>query len=325
MKTYYKICWWNLENLFDTFDSPNRPEWLQNKLNRELEGWDHEVLDMKIHNLASIINKMNPDILGVCEVENEVVLQKLLQKLYFPAHNRDYKIVHHDMSDQRGIDIAFIYDANKFTFDEMFSHVVTQRNPTRDILQANFYTTKGNPFIVIGNHWYSRISGELETEPYRIIAGETLSYWMERIYDLRGSDTPVMVMGDFNDEPFNKSVSNYALSTHSRMKVINARNPRMLNLMYPLMGRGFGTFFYSNFPYFFDQFMVPKSMLKSTALIRPVRLNPETYRVNILMYPEMMAGGDYPKPKPFGRPSKASTYDPTGYSDHFPISVGVEE
>ncbi|MCF8366541.1 MAG: hypothetical protein K9H16_12210, partial [Bacteroidales bacterium] len=188
-----------------------------------------------------------------------------------------------------------------------------------------FHTSKGRPFILIGNHWYSRMSGEMETEPYRIIAGETLSYWLERIFDILGSDTPVLVMGDFNDEPFNRSVSEYALSTHSRMKVINARNPRLFNLMYSLMGRGFGTFFYDNFPYIFDQFMVTKSMLKSNALIKPVQVSTGGYRVNIVMQPEMMAGGDYPKPKPFGRPSSGSSYDPTGYSDHFPISVYLEE
>ncbi len=329
MKDQYNIAWWNLENLFDTYDAPDRPEWLQNKLNRELEGWDHNVLGAKIGNLARIIMQMNsnagPDILGVCEVENKRVLELLVDELRFAVGGRNYQVIHHDMSDQRGIDIAFIYDAAKFTFGEMFSRVVVQRNTTRDILQASFYTRRGNPLILIGNHWYSRMSGELETEPYRIIAGETLSYWMERIVEIRGKDVPIMAMGDFNDEPFNKSISDYALSTHSRMKVINARNPRLLNLMYPLMGRGFGTFFYNNFPYFFDQFMVAKSMLKSNALIRPVQIGSGVYHVNIVMPPEMMAGGDYPKPRCFGRPSSASSYDPGGYSDHFPISVMLEE
>jgi hypothetical protein len=202
--------------------------------------------------------------------------------------------------------------------------VVTQRNATRDLLQANFTTHKGNPLILIGNHWHSRISGEMETEPYRIIAAETLSYWMERIMEIRGDDTPVLVMGDFNDEPFSRSVSDYALSTHSKPKVLNSRNIRMLNLMYPLMGRGYGTFFYQNFPYIFDQFMVPKSMLKNSAVIRPVKQGRDSYETEILRFEEMMASSDYPKPKPFSRPSKSS-FDPEGYSDHFPISIFLEE
>jgi len=254
MKNYYNIAWWNLENLFDTFDSPNRPEWLQSKLNSELRGWDQQVLEMKLVNLASIIRKMNnnagPDILGICEAESAFVLEKLIQIIGFSAGERNYQLAHIDMNDQRGIDIAFIYDANKFTVEEMFTHVVTQRNTTRDLLQVNFRTEKGNPLILVGNHWHSRISGELETEPYRIIAAETLSYWLERITEICGKDTPILVMGDFNDEPFNKSISQYAQSTHSKPKVMNSYNIRLLNLMYPLMGNGSGTLFYNNFPPF---------------------------------------------------------------------------
>ncbi len=328
MKNIYNIAWWNLENLFDTYDSTHRPDWLQRKLNSELKGWDRDVLVKKLTNLSRIIHKINdnkgPDILGVCEVENRIVLEQLLNYVNAQDPPRNYQIAHHDMNDQRGIDIAFLYDADKFTFDGLFSHVVTQRNATRDLLQVNFVTKEKNPLILIGNHWHSRISGEMETEPYRIIAAETLSYWMERIMEIRGDDTPVLVMGDFNDEPFNRSVSDYAQSTHSKPKVLNSRNIRMLNLMYPLMGRGQGTFFYQNFPYIFDQFMVPKSMLKNNALISPVKQGPNSYKTEIIMFDEMMASSDYPKPKPFSRPSKSS-FDPEGYSDHFPISILLEE
>ena len=70
--------------------------------------------------------------------------------------------------------------------------------------------------------------------------------------------------------------------------------------------------------------MVPKSMLKNDAVIRPVKQEPASYKTEIVMFEEMMASSDYPKPKPFSRPSKSS-FDPTGYSDHFPISILLEE
>jgi hypothetical protein len=133
-------------------------------------------------------------------------------------------------------------------------------------------------------------------------------------------------MGDFNDEPFNRSLNEYALSTHSEQKVRLAKTPRMLNLMYPMMGRGFGTFFFDNFPYFFDQFMIPRSLLKSNSKFKPLK-DPETalYKSEIVMFPEMMANSSYPKPKPFGRPSKPPTFDLNGYSDHLPIAITIEE
>ena len=80
------IAWWNLENLFETSTFSGRSERLQRRLGRELTGWTKTVLARKISQLASIVRKMNgglgPDILGVCEVENEAVLQRLVEALF---------------------------------------------------------------------------------------------------------------------------------------------------------------------------------------------------------------------------------------------------
>jgi hypothetical protein len=48
----YYFAWWNLENLFDLHDSAERPDWLQRKLNHELSGWNTDVLDIKLDQLA---------------------------------------------------------------------------------------------------------------------------------------------------------------------------------------------------------------------------------------------------------------------------------
>ncbi len=327
MKQKYHIAWWNVENLFDVQNSTQRPGWLQKALNSELIGWDKSVLVQKINNLALIIQKMNsktgPDILGVCEVENLKVLKHLVETL--APLGRNYDVVHHDMSDDRGIDVAYIYDKNKFDFEEYFSYVVLKRNATRDILQANFKTKSGNPLILIGNHWPARISGELETEPYRIIAAETMSYWLERINEKRGSDVAVLAMGDFNDEPFSRAIAEYGLSTNSPTKVLNSRAPRMFNLMWPFLGRGMGTFYFENFPYIFDQFLASKGLLKNSSKIKLVNDEAGNYKVAIEIYDEMKSGGDYPSPIFFSRPSEKSSFNPEGFSDHYPISVILEE
>jgi endonuclease/exonuclease/phosphatase family metal-dependent hydrolase len=66
----------------------------------------------------------------------------------------------------------------------------------------------------------------MNREPYRILAAETLAYWHERIMDIKGADMPVLAMGDFNDEPFSRSLTEYALSTTQAAKLLNARSPR---------------------------------------------------------------------------------------------------
>ena len=47
----YFIAWWNLENLFDAEDSPNRRPRLREILKEELHGWNEEILRAKIDQL----------------------------------------------------------------------------------------------------------------------------------------------------------------------------------------------------------------------------------------------------------------------------------
>ena len=257
-----------------------------------------------------------PDILGVCEVENEHVMNQLVQAL--AQLGRNYVVEHHDMSDKRGIDVGFIYDANLFVVEAQFSHFVVRRAATRDIFQVNFRTRNNRLFVLAGNHWPSRTGGELKSAGYRAITGETLSYFHQRILDVHGQETPVLAMGDFNDEPFDQSLVEYALSTRSRMKVVKARAPRFLNLMWPLMGQGLWTLYYNNLPNVLDQFLANKNMVKQNV---PIRVLPKS--VEILRFPEMVETGNYPKPIRFGGMGKP--INENGFSDHFPISVTVSE
>ncbi|NIA32065.1 MAG: endonuclease/exonuclease/phosphatase [Actinobacteria bacterium] len=321
----YYISWWNLENLFDTFDCPTRPAWLQKTLKNELKGWDQSVLNQKIGQLAKIICQTNngagPDLLGVCEVENKRVLDLLVDSL--ASLGRNYQIAHHDTSDQRGIDVAFIYDGNLFTSHEQFFYVVLKRTATRDIFQLNLKTMAGKTLIVIGNHWPSRRGGELESEPYRIMAAETLSYWHERILEKLGKNTPIVVMGDFNDEPFNRSMTEYALGTKSRTKVLKATSPRLLNLSWELLGDGLGTHYYNNFASVLDQFMISKGIAGGKSGFSLTQKHGWKHHVKIEIFSEMKSHGSYPSPIRFGRPSRK--LDLNGFSDHYPVSIVVEE
>ena len=319
MSSSYQIAFWNVENLFDVEDSPRRGEKLQRALGRSIEGWTQALLDQKLSQLSSIIQQIGdngPDILGVCEVENDHVMNLLIEAL--APLGRNYAVAHEDTEDRRGIDVGFIYDADLFEVDALFSHFVLRRTATRDILQVNFKTRNDRLLVVVGNHWPARSAGKLASDGYRAIAGETLAYFHERILEVHGKETPGLAMGDFNDEPFDRSLVVYALSTQSRTKVVNARSPRLFNLMWPLMGQGVGSHYFDNFPNMLDQFLANKNMVKQNA---DLRVLPET--VDILRFPEMVHTGDYPRPIRFGGMGKAVNED--GFSDHFPIVVTVVE
>ena len=319
--THHHIAWWNLENLFDERDAPatRRPESLARKIKADLKNWTPDVVAKKIEKLAWTISQMNdgngPDIIGVCEIENDHVLHALKDKI---ETTKNYGLIHHDMSDKRGIDVAFIYDKDKFEYnsEEFFNHTVIKRYPTREIVQATLKSkSTGNDLILMGNHWPSRSGGQYESEPYRIITGETLSYFLERIQQIKGSDAAIIVMGDFNDEPFSRSLTDYAQGVMDRDKVVNGRNPYLYNLMWPLLGKRTASYVYSGNPMMIDQFLVSKGIAKKSG---KYILDEQTVKLEIY---DGMVSGRYDTPVRFGQ--EKPNFE--GFSDHLPISFVLGE
>ena len=319
--TSHYITWWNVENLFDEKDAPleRRPEKIRSKIKADLSEWTADILQQKLTNLSSVINQINsgkgPDLMGVCEIENKYVLEKLIEQLDLPERN--YAVIHHDMSDNRGIDVAFIYDRNKYTFkqEEFFHHTVIKRYPTREIVQATLTTQKGNDLVLVGNHWPSRSGGQYESEPYRMITGETLSYFVERIQEEKGKEIGIIVMGDFNDEPFNRSMTNYAQSVIDRNKVVYGRNPYLYNLMWPIIGERQASYVFGGTPIMLDQFMVSKGIAKKSG---KYELDESSVRLEIF---DGMTKGRYSEPVRFGQDKP----NLDGFSDHLPISFILGE
>lgn len=320
----HHIYWWNLENLFDIENSPRRSEFLNKHLGKELDGWNATVLNQKITNLTLIISKFNnnqgPDILGVCEVENEFVIELLIASMS-AALNKNYAFVISEGDDKRGIDTALIYDKDKYGPEQStFSLRIIKRNTTRDLFQVHINTENGNKLVCILNHWPSRSGGELESEPFRIMVAENLSYWIERIYEEQGKDANILLMGDFNDNPYNKSITSYLMAINNKalVKSNRVRLKYFYNVMHKFLDAQIGTFVFGNEYNLLDQFMISKSILSEQAEL-PFKLS----TAEIIAYPELTSG-PYQKPVKFGRPN-SSTFNTKGYSDHLPIKIVLNE
>ena len=131
----------------------------------------------------------------------------------------------------------------------VFSHTLVKRSATRDLVQVNLLAqATGARLVVIGNHWPSRRGGPEASAPYRMMAGETLAYFHERIREVCGTDTAIIAMGDFNDEPFDRSISTYANAERERARVMNARSAKFLNVSWPHVSAGSATYYYANEP-----------------------------------------------------------------------------
>jgi len=326
--TTHNICWWNLENLFDIENSPRRSTLLNKKLKNELKGWTQSVLNKKISNLSSIIVKMNdgngPDILGVCEVENDHVLKLLTDKLNSQL-TRNYSFAIIEGEDKRGIDTALIFDKSKYTQNpDVFTLRITKRNTTRDLFQVQITTSLGNDLILILNHWPSRSGGVFESEPYRIMVAENLAYWVKRIFEEAGNSASIILMGDFNDNPYDRSIKKYLQSSNVKKKVMNAKNHFFYNLMFRFLGNGTGTYVFGSEVNILDQFLISKNIL-SQSNSHPFKIEKvdKIESIKIVEFPEIVKG-NYNMGIRFSRPSKKDFND-KGFSDHLPISMTLKE
>jgi hypothetical protein len=170
---------WPVENLFDEENAValgRRTDKVFRAIKNDIAGWTPQLRNRKIEQLAWVIAAMNtghgPDWLGVCEVENRFVVDRLVERVNatLPAP-RSYAVVHADTGDARGIDVAFIYDDTLLRVplplvESVFFHVVMHRNATREIVQVNFKTTTAavRTWAVFGNHWPSRRGSQVESE-----------------------------------------------------------------------------------------------------------------------------------------------------------------
>ncbi len=333
-------AFWNLENLFAPANHPGRPAWLQRATRQDLRGWTSALFQHKLGQLASVIERMNdaggPDLLGVCEVENAFVIEQLCALLNGRLAQRTYRPVHVDSSrDLRGIDTAFIYDSRRLSpnRDEIFSHWVIRRTGTRDITQATFVTRRGAELVALANHWPSRSGDALgSSSGFRAVAGETLGYWHERIREVKGNEVAVLAFGDFNDNPFDRSLTEHARATREIQDVARARSARFFNLAWQYLSQPAvdrkgksrelnGTLYYRGDGYLFDQILVSRGLMKGGAALRVL---PDSARIEA--FPEMVLSSSNPAPVRFGLPKgdAAKNVNRNGFSDHYPVSVILE-
>lgn len=310
----FNIVFYNVENLFDTENDPakNDDEFTPSAA----VPWTPERFQVKISHLADVIYAINkpdfPDIIGLSEIENEFVLKKLTEAE--EISEKGYEIIHFDSPDERGIDVALLYNPVTFTVTESKPIPVNlpDNDLTRDILYVQGTTASGNVLHIFVNHWPSRSEGVPISEPKRKIAAMTLKSEVDNILK-KNSRSNIVIIGDFNDEPTDNSLSNVLDAQQTEKKI---RNSTLYNLMYPLQKKGKGSLYYNDWN-MFDQVIVSGNLLQGKK-INCTEDSVHIFDASWLMFKDPKKGTMRPNR------TKGSKYF-GGYSDHLPVFITINE
>lgn len=312
------IAFYNVENLFDAKDDPKTND--SQFLPGGDYGWNSSIYKQKLKNTAKVISELGgaagPDVVGLCEIENKGVLKDLVKELNISG--RDYKIVHEESKDHRGIDVALIYDANSFTYEGHQTHTPTLKwdrgYTTRDILEVKGSFANNEPIYLLVNHWPSRRGGQEKSESKRVEVAKAAKKAVDAIF-AEDKDANILLMGDFNDDPFNKSIAQTLSAKENKNQV---KDKGLFNVTGKLLDKNStGTLTYQGKWNLFDQLIISEDMVAGQNPLRYVDNSTTIFNPEYVQVP-------YGRSK--GHPRRGifrGKYQKEGYSDHFAVFLKV--
>jgi hypothetical protein len=309
------IAFYNLENLFDTINNNGKyDEEFSPSGSRQ---WTGEKYWSKINNLAYAISQfatkttpIGPAIIGVSEVENKSVLVDLVNAKNLKKWN--LQVVHHDSPDRRGVDVSLLYNPMLFKMENVTNHTLTiEGRPdfrTRDQMCV-VGKLMGQPLAVIVNHWPSRLGGEQQSSYLREAAAALSKHIADSLWKVN-PDMGVIIMGDMNDDPQNKSC---AKVLNAQKDIKNATYHGFYNPFWKILDSGIGTLAYKSSWNLFDQIILSGNLANGDD-------NKFHYWKAIVHNKEFLKDKEGTRQ---GYPLR--TYSAgvwlNGYSDHFPTEV----
>jgi len=306
------IAFYNVENLFDLKNNKLKHD--TDFLPDSVKNWTHKRYQNKLRKIGYAISNIgrretgkNPAIVGLAEIENKKVIKDLMASKHLESYN--YKFVHFESLDERGIDVALLYDRTIFkvshseAFAISFTHLDGKPDYTRDVLLVSG-SLDGEKIHVIVNHWSSRREGEKETEFKRLASSEKVSDIIDSIKK-ENEHAKIIVMGDFNDDPHSKSIK----------RLVDGYD--LYNPMETLRSFTRGSVKHRRQWFIFDQILISTNFFKSSGS------EFEFFKANIF---------DEAFLKIFKGAFKGSPYRTYvgpkykgGYSDHFPVYVVLKK
>lgn len=291
------VGFWNVENLFDLEDNPDK-----NDDEFALGGRkkvDQQIYDLKIKHSSEVLQDLNVDVLGLCEVEN----YKVLSDLNNAYKERNYEIIHYESPDNRGIDNALLYDKNRFSIisSRAIENKLKNGGPTRDVLYVLGEYNNARLHIFV-NHWPSNYGGKEKAIPKRTETAELIIKEIKNILSVEKS-AEIILIGDFNEDPDEKNI-------------MLLEKVGLTSLMKPMLGKPkVGTYVYRGEDSFLDQIIVNDHLQDEEGLSI---VEESTYILDLPKYRQQE--GNY---KHYPYRFWAGNRLLGGYSDHLAVKVEI--
>ena len=193
----------NCENLFDYRHDEGKDD--AEYLPEATRHWTKKRYWKKLNNIAQELLSTSddgiPDLIALCEVENDSVLNDLTRRSLL--RNAGYEYLITNSPDVRGIDVALLY--SPFSFAPIRSYPLRVKpvdgmRPTRDILYVSGLISSGDTLHVFVVHAPSRYGGERYSRPFRQVVADRLCQSLDSIRAIT-TDAQILIAGDFNDGP----------------------------------------------------------------------------------------------------------------------------
>jgi predicted extracellular nuclease len=304
------VVFYNVENLFDTTNTPggNDAEFTPTGKNK----WTDDRYQKKIYDISKVLGSVNekelPEIIGLCEIENREVLNDLVKTKLLSEGK--YKIEHFESPDFRGIDCALLYRPDEFEVIKSspikVSFTDDAKYTTRDILYVKGKTNNDEEFHIFVNHWPSRIGGLDQTESKRVAVAGLLKSKIDSVQNAN-PNANILVIGDMNDEPSNKSLNDILLAKNP-----DDENATFVNLMYPIHNNKKGSYNYRGNWNMLDNIIVSPGLLDKKGF-QCKEMQGFVFREKWME--NEYKGEIYPN-RTYGGPNYQG-----GVSDHFPVYI----
>jgi len=307
----FRIAFYNVENLFDIIDNPDKPD--EEFTPDGEKKWDLKRYNKKLSQLGKVIKSMDtPIFVGICEIENRKVLEDLAANDQLSA--RAYSIAHKESNDYRGIDVALLYDKNRFSVEEInntilkFPRSITGSSSytSRDLFHVKGKLDGQETLHIFVNHWPSRRGGLKASEPKRMFVAKELRKEIDKVLE-NDKNAKIIIMGDFNDETDNKSIK-------KGLKVVDNDSEatgELLNCFAKQDKNKEGSYLYRGTWNMLDQIILSDNFFADGAALK--------YDGSTIFKKDwMLYKGESPS-KTYGGPNYYG-----GFSDHLPVYIDID-